>query len=284
MEITPSPKKTGLKRSPIDKFYTKSSIVDLCLSELRQNVSLQTSDLIIEPSAGNGAFLHKIKRFHQNCIGYDILPDDDSIIKQDYLEFDIVPIRKSLLTSDKIYVIGNPPFGKQSSLARKFIKKSAEFCDGLAFILPKSFKKDAFMKAFPLHFHLLLCIDLPSHSFEVSGKEHDVPCVFQIWTKRSYERNKQQKLIPNLHYEFVGKSDSPHFSFRRVGVNAGTLSKDIQNKSCQSHYFIKLQDVKRMNEFYTKYNDHVRFDFDNTAGPKSISKNELISKLNNLWE
>ncbi len=280
MELT---KKTGLKRSTIDKFYTKASIVDLCLTQFRQNVSLQPSDLIIEPSAGNGAFLHKIKLFHTNCIGYDILPDDDAIVKQDYLAVDSAQIRKSLGSFDKIYVVGNPPFGKQSSLAKKFIQKSAEFCDGIGFILPKSFKKESLMKSFPLHFHLLISIDLPSHSFEVDGKEHDVPCVFQIWTKQSSERKKQEKVKPTKHYEFVSQSDTPHFSFRRVGVYAGTLSKDIQNKSVQSHYFIRLQDATRVEEFYTKYNDHVRFDFDNTAGPKSVSKNELITQLNLIW-
>ena len=51
----------------------------------------------------------------------------------------------------KIHIIGNPPFGRQSSLAIKFIKKSAEFCDSISFILPKSFKKDSLKKHFPLN-------------------------------------------------------------------------------------------------------------------------------------
>ena len=48
-----------------------------------------------------------------------------------------------------IHIIGNPPFGRQSSLAIKFIKKSCEFCDTLSFILPKSFKKESLKKHFP---------------------------------------------------------------------------------------------------------------------------------------
>jgi hypothetical protein len=42
-----------------------------------------------------------------------------------------------------IHIIGNPPFGRQSSTAIKFIKKSCLFCNSLSFILPKSFKKDS---------------------------------------------------------------------------------------------------------------------------------------------
>ena len=64
-------------------------------------------------------------------------PENDEIIKQDYLEFDF-----NLQNSYKrIHIVGNPPFGRQSSLAIKFIKKSCEYCDSISFILPKSFKK-----------------------------------------------------------------------------------------------------------------------------------------------
>ena len=95
--------------------------------------------------------------------------------------FDASAIREKY---DKIHIIGNPPFGRQSSLARKFIKKSCDFCDTLSFILPKSFKKDSFQKTFPLYFHLVYQVDLPEKSFQVNSKDYNVPCVFQIWIKR----------------------------------------------------------------------------------------------------
>ena len=96
---------------------------------------------------------------------YDIEPHNNQIIKQDYLLFDYKLIRETFNCS-KIHIIGNPPFGRQSSLAIKFIKKSSEFCDSISFILPKTFKKDSFKKKINLNFHLIFEIDLPDN-FEV---------------------------------------------------------------------------------------------------------------------
>ena len=47
-----------------------------------------------------------------------------------------------------LHFIGNPPFGRQSSLAKKFIKHicSCDKTKTIAFILPKSFKKDSLKK------------------------------------------------------------------------------------------------------------------------------------------
>ena len=71
-------------------------------------------------------------------------------MKMLYVEITFVLAIKKLknnLNSRKIHVIGNPPFGRQSSLAIKFIKKSCSFSDTISFILPKSFKKDSMKKS-----------------------------------------------------------------------------------------------------------------------------------------
>ena len=53
---------TGLKRNAIDKFYTKESVVDFCLEVVKKCIDINKSDLILEPSAGNGAFISGIKK------------------------------------------------------------------------------------------------------------------------------------------------------------------------------------------------------------------------------
>lgn len=126
---------TGLKRNIIDKYYTKDIIVDLCLNYVKTNIKINDTDLIIEPSAGNGAFINGIKSLTNNYIFYDIEPENDEIIKQDYLLYDYSKYKNNI-----IHIIGNhPPFGRQSSTVIKFIKKSCLFCNSLSFILPKSF-------------------------------------------------------------------------------------------------------------------------------------------------
>ncbi len=267
----------GLNRNTIDKYYTKNSIVEQCLNLVSKYIQINHTDLIIEPSAGNGSFITGIKSITNNFKFYDIEPDNNEVIKQDYLLYDYSNIIQEY---NNIHVIGNPPFGRQSSLAIKFIKKSCEFCDSISFILPKSFKKDSLKKYFPLNFHLIFEFDLPDKSFLVDGIEHNVPCIFQIWEKKTSNRTVSKKLEPK-NFIFVKNTENPDVSFRRVGVNAGTIDQQIHNKSIQSHYFIKFINGKSITDNINNLSS-ITYDFNNTVGPKSISKQELIFKFNPL--
>lgn len=266
---------TGLGRDVIDKYYTKPDIVNLCIEHIKNYIGIDESDLIIEPSAGDGAFIPGIKAIGKNYRFYDIDPENEDIIQQDFLQIDSCVFGEY----SKIHVIGNPPFGRQSSAAIKFIKKSCCFCDSISFILPKSFKKNSRKSAFDLRFHLLFEIDLPEKSFLVSGIEYSVPCVFQIWEKQKTQRAKSVILQPE-NFAFVKKTEEHDISFRRVGVNAGNISIDTKNKSPQSHYFIKFMGVDII-EIIDKLSV-ILYDEDNTVGPKSISKQELISRFNQV--
>ncbi len=277
-EVMQTTKTTGLKRKTIDKFYTSPIIVSECMKLIKQEINIQETDLCIEPSAGNGSFINGIKSLFNHYKFYDLEPENHEIIKQDYLEYDINTIIKE--PNSNVHVIGNPPFGRQSSLAIKFIKKSCEYCDSISFILPKSFKKDSLKKHFPLNFHLTQEYDLPNNSFIVDKKEHDVPCVFQIWIKKDIDRILPKKLVANK-YKFVKKTEEHDISFRRVGVYAGEIDKDTEKKSSQSHYFIKF-DIELTDELFNKLKNIVYNCKNNTCGPKSISKQELIEEFNKI--
>ena len=274
-------KKTGLKRDTIDKFYTNSDVAKECLDHISQHIQINLiQDLIIEPSAGNGAFIQEISQQCQNTMFFDIEPEHDLIKKADYLLLDCNSLTNTL---GKIHVIGNPPFGRQSSLAIQFIKKSALIADSISFILPKSFKKDSMQKHFPLNFHLVFQTDLKDNSFIQDGNPVDVPCVFQIWQKRKEERQVIAKLDsdPSI-FQFVKQDENPDISFRRVGVNAGIIDdKELDKKSFQSHYFIKFGQAINKKEFIKKMRQ-IDYTHDNTVGPKSIGKQEIIREINKL--
>lgn len=269
---------TGLNRDTIDKFYTKAVVAQLCCDNIQNYISINPDiDVIIEPSAGNGSFIIELTKLSNNCLFYDIQPEHDTIVKQDYLLFDIHEFELPDLHS-RIHVIGNPPFGRQSSLAIKFIKKSAEFCDTISFILPKSFKKDSMRKHFPLHFHLVYQCDLDKDSFTVDGIDHNVESVFQIWERKLDKRIVTEKIEPD-NFVFVSKTENPHISFRRVGVYAGKIDTRIDEKSEQSHYFIRFTNNKSIDD-NIQLLQQIHFNHDNTVGPKSISKQELICEFN----
>lgn len=82
----------------------------------------------IEPSAGNGVFLIYLNKPY---LAYDIEPEDNRIIKQDFLELEL-NYKKGRC------VIGNPPYGRANSQLKKFYKKCVNICDYIAFIMPIS--------------------------------------------------------------------------------------------------------------------------------------------------
>ena len=133
-------------------------------------------------------------------------------------------------------------------------------------------------KHFPLKFHLLHQCDIQEDGFTVDGSSHNVPCVFQIWKRYDVDRTVITKQEP-IGFTFVKKEDAPDIAFRRVGVNAGNIYTAIDDKSEQSHYFIKFNEGLNNDSCIDSIKNLV-FPSDNTVGPRSISKQELISMLN----
>ena len=265
----------GLKRDTIDKFYTKESTVDQCIAAFKNHISISDSDMVIEPSAGSGAFIPAIKEITEDCRFFDIEPDHPDIETQDFLTFDYKQIKNK-----GIHIIGNPPFGRQSSAAIRFIKYCCKFASSISFILPRSFRKDSMKNRFAKQFHLVYENNIEKNAFLVNGVEYDVPCVFQIWIKKDTDRSLIAKEDPK-DFEFVKKDQHPDISFRRVGVNAGMIMKESDTKSEQSHYFIKFKTQDSVDDIM-KQLEKINFDSDNTVGPKSISKQELIKEFNKI--
>lgn len=270
--------KRGRNRDDLDKFYTKSDRVNMCVEAISRNINIvKNQDVVIEPAAGNGAWIRAIGELCDVCDAYDIAPDTPEIQKQDFLLLDL-----SKYNNKRIHIIGNPPFGRQSSTAIKFIKKAGDhaMCQSISFILPKSFKKDSMRRYFNMFFHLIYEVDLPAHSFVINdNNEVDIPCVFQIWKRCETMRPIPHRVDP-IGFKFVSKDDAPDVALRRVGVNAGRLYVDsIDDKNIQSHYFIKFN-TKRHFQRVMKNIHKIKFEDDNTVGPKSISKQEVIVIFN----
>lgn len=257
-----------------DQFYTNESVAKLCIQRIINVFPFTKDYLWIEPSAGNGSFLHNIPSSFRK-IGLDLEPKSNDIVKQDYLKW-IPPSNKHVI------VFGNPPFGRQSSLAKAFISKSCEFAQIIAFILPKSFTKPSMYNAFDLKFHLIDSVELERDSFVINGSKYDVPCVFQIWQKTDTDRKIEEKISP-FGFEYVKPSEKYHIAFRRVGGLAG---KCYINNGCefsvQSHYFIKFNEdkLRYLETIVEKTNNHMFPS--NTLGPRSLSKSEANVVINDI--
>lgn len=136
----------------------------------------------VEPSVGDGCFYSILP---ENKIGIDINETQFNTIQCNYLEFE--------LPKKPIIVIGNPPFGHRGVLALEFIKHS-KGADFVAFILPMFFQSlgKGSIRYRIKDFNLLYEESLPNNSFYLSnGKEKDVKCCFQIWSK-NYKDEKNE--------------------------------------------------------------------------------------------
>ena len=177
----------------LDQFYTKDEIASKCYRKFirtmkRNNINMDNYTYI-EPSAGKGAF-YKLLPLKKR-IGIDLDPKYEELIKMDFLKYD--PDKKN-----KYVVIGNPPFGKISSMAIKFFNKSASYADIIAFIVPRTFKRISVQNKLSLNFKLIYNNDLPLKPccFE---PEMMAKCCFQIWI-RSGKREKIS--LPSSHKDF----------------------------------------------------------------------------------
>lgn len=252
----------------LDKYYTKNYVALHCYEKLLEY--LPSDDFfLVEPSAGNGSFLKHIK---QRCVGFDIKPENEGILYADFLEDDI----SNHLPKDrnKIAFIGNPPFGKNSSLAVKFLNKCFEYADVVGFILPKTFKKHSVLNRVNLSYSVTYEEELNNDSFVFMGESYSVPCVFQIWTKG--ERSiVNQKTKTNL-FEFVTK-DKADFAIRRVGGAAGKVFEEFEDYKEASHYFIKSKiDKQQLKKILQLSAIQMTKKANNCAGYPSLSKPELI--------
>jgi len=163
----------------LDKYYTPRELAKHCINKTFEIIGRGNIKEIIEPSAGNGSFSNQI----ENCIAYDIEPEGEDIIKQDFLELNL-DYKKGRL------IIGNPPFGDRLNLATKFIKKSYEIADYISFILPIS----QFENNYKFYeFDLIHSEDLGKQLYT----DRKIHCCLNI-----YKRPKDGKLKNKLKYEF----------------------------------------------------------------------------------
>lgn len=255
----------SIKKVDYDQFYTKEDIAKTLISL----IDFSKFDLAIDPSAGNGAFY---KNISIEKIGFDIDPKSEDIIEQDFLKWDYSNLKGKILT------ITNPPFGRNASLAIKFFNISANFSNTIAFIFPRSLKKESMQNRLNSNFHLKLEKDLPENSFIMNGEKYNVPCVFQVWERSDKKRDKYKQVKP-IGFQYVKNWKDADLVIRRVGVYAGhcEISKD---KSKESHYFIKILKNIDLNILIENINN-IQW-IDKTTGPRSIAKTELTPFINNL--
>lgn len=162
---------------PLDKYYTPPEQAKYVVKKTKEVIGDKNITEYIEPSAGAGVFLDYLNKPY---LAYDIEPEDDRIIRQDYLDL-AVGYKKGRC------VIGNPPFGRSMNLARQFYNKSVELGDYISFILPiKQLNNDYTL----YKFDLIYSEDLGLQTYT----DRDLHCCFNIYKRPNNNLNRKPQM------------------------------------------------------------------------------------------
>ena len=265
------------REAGLDKFYTISSISEKCIKIIGDKYDWNKWDLVVEPSAGNGSFFLKIPTIKK--IGIDIEPEHINIIKKDFFEY------KPQLGLTNILVVGNPPFGKVSSVAVKFFNHSAEWCSVIAFIIPKTFRRISLQNRLNRKFHLIYDEEIPSEPCSFNPPMQ-VKCCFQIWEKKEEYReliklntnHNDWIFLPNGQNDNDGQPTPPNeadFAILAYGGKCGSIVKtDLDKLRPKSWHWIKAKiNIEILIERFKSLDYSLSKD---TARQNSIGRGELV--------
>ena len=167
-------------------------------------------------------------------------------------------------------VVGNPPYGKNANLAVKFLNFSAGFSDNIYMVLPKTFRKPSVLNRIDFNFALCIDRDVAHDCFPGS-----ISACYQHWCRSSISRGKISQVYSHPDFLFVDKS-SADVAVGRVGAGpCGKVFTQFENRSANSHYFLKVNDdkvVSRLQKLSSKFTQAGT----QTVGCPSLSKNDLI--------
>jgi hypothetical protein len=268
----------AVRSEKLDKFYTIPSIAEKCVASLSSLYSWDSWDLIVEPSAGSGSFFLKIPS--KSKIGMDVSPEHSDIVKQDFFTY------QPPKDKHKILVVGNPPFGKVSSLAIKFFNESSKWASVIAFIIPRTFRKISVQNKLDKNFHLVLDEDIPVKPCSFNPPMM-VKCCFQVWERKNIERDFVE--LPTCHedWEFLpfgpkddfGQPTPPpnaDFAIRAYGGKCGEIEKyELLNLRPKSWHWIKSKIDKDL--LTSRFEKLDYSNSQNTARQNSIGRGELVN-------
>lgn len=255
------------ERRELDKFYTNEDIIYSLVKEYGSQDKYKKY-LFIEPSAGNGALLNVMDKLELKYKGFDLAPEREDIIQQDFLEFNL----KDYTKRKNIITFMNPPYGFSSNLVVKFFNKASEYSKEIWMIAPKTVKKNSVKNRLNPYFKMISCVDLPKNSFLLNGQSYDVPSCFSIWVKTDEKQTYNTKITSDL-FEFTTQ-DEADMAVRRVGGRAGQVLDGL-DYSKTTTYFIKI--TEDYDKVVAAFKGIDRSIIDDTVGVRSISKPELIS-------
>lgn len=274
-------KKEKSETRALDAYYTKDEVALRCVEKFIEICpNLDNNSTWIEPSVGGGAFLRALySKLGQavSVVTIDTNQKTDATFHADFLSWS-----PDVSLSKPLVVFGNPPFGKNSSIAIQFVNHSSKFASFIAFILPNSFNKPSVMKRIDRHLHIIYSQNLEGDCFLFDNKSVSVPCTFYVFEKRETLRVDPEPLpTKSSVVSFLQNANGATFMVQRVGQRAGRVfwdTKEIEQRGASKNfYFVEIKNITDEQRLLLKElsmeKTQERF---NTAGMPSLSKGEVV--------
>jgi len=276
---------TEVRQAGLDKFYTLPAISEKCLNSIGSHYKWSVWGLVVEPSAGNGSFLKRIPT--EKKLGIDISPEHKDIVKQDFLTY------SPPNNIGKVLVVGNPPFGRVSSLAIKFFNHASEWADVIAFIIPRTFRRVSVHNKLNKNFHLVLDEEIPTEPCSFSPPMM-AKCCFQIWEKRVAQRLIVELSTTHEDWDFLGfgrkdangqptPPNGADFAIRAYGGKCGgIIDTGLETLRPKSWHWIKANINKNtLVERFTTLDYAISLD---TARQNSIGRGDLVRLYSEAYD
>lgn len=287
-----------VRETGLDKFYTKPDVAQHCLELLGSRYPWTRWSHVIEPSAGNGSFSSRIPPpARERTTAIDIAPEHPTIRQVDFFTF---RLPESEERGGGVLVVGNPPFGRVSSLAIRFFNHAATFADVIAFIVPRTFRRVSVQNKLDPHFHCVLDEDVRQDpcAFEPSMA---VKCTFQVWERRPTElRGRVVLPTSHPHWSFLpfGPLDAagqptppmtarPDFALRAYGGRCGDIRHTEAEMAVlrpKSWHWIKADGPVSAAELQARFAALDYRESENTARQNSIGRGELVRLYTEKYE
>lgn len=253
----------GRSKSDIttDKFYTLQDECERIVYQLYNKGFFDGIDTIIEPAAGSGNFVEALwkliadKKLNIEVYAYDIEPKHTSIIKQDFLKFDL-----NQFNLDTTAVIMNPPFGYCGNGVMKFMKKCSVFKKMYVISNGDAFRERNISnfsnKFLSIYWHRLYDIEIKNQFIKNDNvvKIYGISsAAFERFDTVSPEWIYYNKINDELNYYFEvydcrnKKNEYDFFVNSTFAKKPGELltSPIINGKPVQRGYSIKLKNISK---------------------------------------
>jgi len=184
----------------LEMFYTPQETADWVVQVCRDQPWWIDIVEAIEPTAGKGVFVNALKPYdhYMTVHAGDLEPKHPDVQTWDALKVDVPallmhPKKGVQVPRDYVLLIGNPPFGRQSALAKQIWSHYSPHCGYAAMIVPRSMaipKWYSKSRTIPDDHDLLSVHSLPSDKFELpDGKTKSIKGVALLITRHKSLRD-----------------------------------------------------------------------------------------------